>query len=112
MITRGRYGGPQRRRSARYEKRFRVTLEYEGKNHEIRTVNISEHGVLIPRRLPPPIGTQVKLTLSIKDETSVFEGIVIRHTACLVNGVKNTAIGINIPTPEYQEFVKDKILIA
>jgi hypothetical protein len=87
-------------------------LEYEGKSYEIRTVNVSKHGVLIPRRLPPPIGTRIRLTLSIKDETSVFEGIVIRHTACLFNGVTSTAIGIDIPTPEYQEFVKDKIFIA
>ena len=111
-MTRGRYGGPQRRRSARQEKRFRVILEYEDKSYEIRTVNVSEHGVLIPRRLPPAIGTRIRLTLSIKDETSVFEGVVIRHTACFVNGVKSTAIGIDIPTPEYQDFVKDKIFIA
>jgi len=60
VITRGRYGSPQKRRSPRHEKRFRVTLEYEGKSYEIRTINISEHGVLIPRRLPPPIGTHIK----------------------------------------------------
>ena len=112
MITRGRYGGPQKRRSPRHEKRFRVTLEYEGKNYEIRTINISEHGILIPRRLPPPIGTQIKLTLSIKEETSLFEGVVKRHTVCLLNGVKSTAIGIDISSPGYQEFVKDKILIV
>lgn len=111
-MTKGRYGGPQRRRSPRYEKRFRVTLEYEGKTYEIRTIDISEHGVLIPRRLPPPIGTHIKLTLSLRDETSIFEGVVIRHTLCLVNGVETVAIGIDISSLEYQEFVKDKILIA
>jgi len=42
----------------------------------------------------------------------LFEGVVIRHTACLINGVKSTAIGIDISSAGYQEFVKDKILIA
>lgn len=111
-MKKGRYGGPQRRRSPRYEKRFRVTLEYEGKTYEIRTIDISEHGVLIPRRLPPPIGTHIKLSLSLRDETSIFEGVVIRHTMCLVNGVETVGVGIDLSSPEYQEFVKDKILIA
>jgi hypothetical protein len=110
-MIKGRYGGPQRRRSPRYEKRFRVTLEYEGKTHEIRTIDISKHGVLIPRRLPPPIGTHIKLTLSLRNETSTFEGVVIRHTMCLVNGVETVGIGIDFSSLEYQEFVKDKILI-
>jgi hypothetical protein len=111
-MTEGRYGGHQRRRSPRYERRFRVTLEYEGKTYEIRTIDISNHGVLIPRRLPPPIGTHIKLTLSLRNETSTFEGVVIRHTMCLVNGVETVGIGIDFSSLEYQEFVKDKILIA
>ncbi|MBE0426345.1 MAG: PilZ domain-containing protein [Nitrospirae bacterium] len=111
-MIKGRYGGPQRRRSPRYEKRFRATLEYEGKIYEIRTIDISAHGVLIPRRLPPPIGTHIKLTLSLRDETSIFEGVVIRHAISFFNGVKTVCIGIDISSPEYQEFVKDKILIA
>jgi hypothetical protein len=111
-MTKGRYGGPEKRRSPRYDKKFRVLLEYEGQNHEIRTVDISEYGVLIPRRTPPPVGTRVKLTLTIRDEISTFEGVVIRHTKCLYNGVETVGIGIDFSSPEYQEFVKDKILIA
>ena len=111
-MTKGRYGGPERRRSPRYDRRFRVTLEYEGKTYEIRTIDISKHGVLIPRRIPPPIGTHIKLTLSLRDEISIFEGVVIRHTRCLVNGIESVGIGIDFSSLEYQEFVKDKILIA
>lgn len=111
-MTKGRYGGPERRRSPRYDKRFRVALEYEGKTYEIRTIDISKHGVLIPRRIPPPIGTHIKLTLSLRDEISIFEGVVIRHTRCLVNGIESVGIGIDFSSLEYQEFVKDKILIA
>jgi PilZ domain-containing protein len=111
-MTKGRYGGSERRRSPRYDRRFRVSLEYEGKNHEIRTIDISEYGVLIPRRMPPPIGTHIKLTLTIRDETSIFEGVVIRHTKCLINGVQTTGVGIDFFSPEYQDFVKAKILIA
>ena len=111
-MTKGRYGGPERRRGPRYGRRFRVSLEYEGKNHEIRTIDISERGVLIPRRMPPPIGTRIKLTLTIRDETSIFEGVVIRHAKCLVNGVQTTGVGIDFFSPEYQDFVRDKILIA
>jgi hypothetical protein len=87
-------------------------LEYEGKNHEIRTIDISDHGVLIPIRIPPPLGTHIKLTLTIRGETSIFGGVVIRHTKCLVNGVQTTGVGINILSPEYQDFVKNKISIA
>lgn len=108
-MAKGRFGGPERRRSPRYDMRFRVLLEYEGKTHEIRTIDISKHGVLIPRRIPPPIGTLVKLTLTIKDEISAFEGIVVRHTKCLVNGVQTVGVGIVFSSSEYQEFVKDKI---
>jgi len=108
----GRYGGPERRRSPRYDKRFRVILEYESKTHEIRTIDISKHGVLIPRRMPPPVGTHVKVTLTIGDETFTFEGIVRRHTKCLLDGVQTTSIGIDFSSPEYLEFVKDKILIT
>ena len=111
-MTKGRYGGPERRRSPRYDRRFRVTLEYEGKTYEIRTIDISKHGVLIPRRIPPLIGTHIKLTLSLRDEISIFEGVVIRHTRCLVNGIESVGIGIDFSSLEYQEFVKDKILIA
>lgn len=111
-MAKGRYGGSENRRSPRYDKRFRVLLEYEGKIHEIRTVDISECGVLIPKRIPPLIGTRVKLTLTIRDETSTFEGVVIRHSKCLVNGVETIGAGIEVSSPEYQEFVKDKILIA
>jgi hypothetical protein len=106
-----RYGGPERRRSPRYDKRFRALLEYEGKTHEIRTMDISEYGVLIPRRIPPSIGTRVQLTLTIRDEISTFQGVVVRHTKCLYNGVETIGIGIDFSSPEYQEFVKDKILI-
>jgi hypothetical protein len=111
-MTKGRYGGPQRRRSPRYEKRFRIELAYEGKTYEIRTNDISEHGILIPRRLPPPIGTHIKISLSLRDETSTFEGVVMRHTMCLVNGIETVCIGIDFSSPGYQEFVKNKILIA
>lgn len=111
-MTKGRYGGPDRRRSPRYDRRFRVLLEYQGKTHEIRTIDISEYGVQIPRRIPPPIGTRIKLTLTIRGETSIFEGVVIRHTKCLVNGVQSVGIGIDFSSPGYREFVKDKISIA
>ena len=111
-MPKGRYGGHEKRRSPRYDKRFRVLLEYEGKTYQIRTINISEHGVLIPRRMPPPIGTRIKLTLTIRDETSIFEGIVSRHTKCLVNSALTVSIGIDFSSPEYQDFVKDKILVT
>ena len=108
----GRYGGPDKRRSPRHDRRFMATMEYQGNIHEIRTIDISEHGVLIPKRIPPPIGTYVKLTLTIRDEASEFEGIVKRHTKCLVNGVESVGVGIDISSNEYREFVKNKILIA
>ena len=108
----GLHEGLEKRRSRRHDKRFQVILEYEGKIHEIRTIDISEHGVLIPKRLPPPVGTKVKLTLNIRDEISTFEGIVKRHTKCLVNGMQTTGVGIDFHSPEYEEFVKDKILIT
>lgn len=111
-MTHGRYGGPEKRRSPRYDKRFKVTLEYDGKTYKIRTVNISRHGVQLPRRNPPSVGSHVTLTITIKDEISIFEGIVIRHTNCLVSGMQTTAIGIDIISPGYDEFVKDKITIA
>ena len=59
-----------------------------------------------------PIGTSFKLTLTIRDESSIFDGVVIRHTKCLVNGVQTTGIGIDIISPEYQDFVRNKILIV
>ena len=111
MTAPGRYDGPERRRSPRHEKRFKAVLEYEGMSHDIRTINISHHGVLIPRRTPPPEGTAIKLTLTIRGETAVFEGVVARHTRCLVNGVQTTGIGIDFSSEKYHEFVKDKIII-
>jgi hypothetical protein len=112
MSAPGRYGGPERRRSSRHEKRFQAVLEYEDIAHEIRTINISLHGVLIPRRTPPPVGTPVRLTLIIRGERAVFDGTVARHTKCLVNGVLTTGMGIDISSEEYQQFVKDKIVIV
>jgi len=113
MIQRKRlHNGPEKRRSLRHEKRFQAILELEGGNHEVRTIDISKHGVLIPRRLPPPIGTNVKLTLKIRDEISTFDGVVKRHSRCLVNGVQTTGVGIDFSSPEYEDFVKDKILIT
>lgn len=113
MINRkGRYGGEDKRRSPRFEKRFVVTLEYEGTTHEIRTVDISENGVLIPKRLPPPVGTPVKITLTIRDATSVFEGVVMRLTRCLVSGAETTCMGIDIPSAAFREFVKNHIVIG
>ncbi|MHA2219487.1 MAG: PilZ domain-containing protein [Candidatus Hodarchaeales archaeon] len=88
-MRKGRYGGPDRRRSPRHEKKFKVILEYEGKTYDIRTINISRHGVLIPRRNPPSVGTHVKLTITIRDEISLFEGIVVRHEQSLVSGQNN-----------------------
>jgi hypothetical protein len=111
-MTQGRYGGSQKRRSPRYERRLKVALEYEGKTYENRTINISRHGVLIPRRNPPSVGSHVNLTMTIRNETSIFEGIVKRHADCLVSGVETTGIGIDIISPGYDEFVKDKITIA
>jgi len=111
-MTKGRYGGPDKRRSSRYDRRFQVTLEYEGKTYEVRTINISRHGVQLPRRNPPPVGSHVKLTITIRNETSIFEGIVKMHTTCLVNGVESIGMGIDIVSPGYDAFIKDKILIA
>ena len=108
-MAKGRYGGPEKRRSPRLDKRFKVTLEYEGNTYTIRTINISSNGVQLPRRNPPSIGTHVKLTITIKNETSIFEGIVERYTKCCVNGFKTTGIGIDIISPWYSEFVEDKI---
>lgn len=95
----GRYGGSDRRRGPRFPKRFMAAIEYEGKIHEIRTVNISEYGVLIPKRIPPPVGTRVKVYLTIRNEKAVFEGVVKRHTKCLVNKVQTNGIGIDISSP-------------
>ncbi len=112
MSASGRYSGPERRRSTRHEKRFQAVLVYEGTSHEIRTINISLHGVLIPRRTPPPVGTAVRLILAIRGEKAVFEGTVARHTKCMVNGVPTTGIGIDFSSEDYQKFVRDKIVIA
>ncbi|HYA14134.1 MAG TPA: PilZ domain-containing protein [Syntrophales bacterium] len=102
----GRYGGPEKRRSPRFPKRLVATIEYEGKVHEIRTIDISEEGALIPKRIPPPVGTRVKVCLTIRGETSAFEGVVKRHTKCRFNGVETVGVGIEFSLPEYQEFVK------
>ncbi len=110
--NKGLHGGTQKRRSARYDKKFQVKLEYEDAVHEVRTIDVSCHGVLIPRRTPPPIGTAVKLTLNIRGEVASFEGRVTRHTKCLVNGVQTTGIGIDFASAEYEEFVRDKIIIS
>lgn len=110
--SKGLHGGSQKRRSPRFEKKFQVKLEYEDTVHEVRSIDISCHGVLIPKRLPPPVGTAVKLTLNIRGETASFEGRVIRHTKCVVNGVQTTGIGIDFTTAEYAEFVRDKIIIS
>jgi hypothetical protein len=113
MIQRKRlHDGPEKRRSLRHDKKFQVKLEFAGGIYEVRTIDISKHGVLIPRRLPPPIGTNVKLTLKIRDEIATFEGVVKRHTKRLVNGVRTTGVGIDFSSPEYEAFVKDKILIT
>ena len=111
-MTQGRFGGPEKRRSTRHNKRFKVTFEYEGKTYQVRTCDISRHGVQLPRRNPPPIGSNIILNITIRDETSTFEGIVIRHTNCLVRGIQTTSIGIDIISTGYDEFVKDKITIA
>ena len=111
-MAKGWYGGQQKRRSPRYDKKLKTTLEYEGKTYEVRTINISRHGVQLPRRNPPSIGSHVKLNITIKDETSIFEGIVQRHTHYHVSGIQTTAIGIDIISPGYDEFVKDKIKIT
>jgi hypothetical protein len=111
-MTVSRYGGSDKRRSPRYDRRFMVTIGYEGNTHEIRTINISEHGVLIPKRVPVPIGSHVELTLTIRDETSIFEGVVKRLKKCFINGVETVCVGIDISSSEYQEFVKNNILIA
>ncbi len=108
----GRFGGPERRRSPRHGKRFRATLEFDGKVCEIRTIDISRHGVFIPRRLPPPVGTQVKVTIMLRDETCVFEGIVVRHAKCFAQGRKTSGAGIDFPSPEYEKFVRDKIILG
>lgn len=110
-MAKGRYGGPDNRKRPRYDKRFQVTLEYDGKTYEVRTINISRHGVQLPRRNPPSVGSHVKLTITIRNETSIFEGIVKMHTQCLVNGIETNGIGVDIISPGYDEFVKDKIII-
>lgn len=111
MTSRGRYGGPEKRRSPRYDKMFKVLLTYDGKTYQIRTVNISLDGVQLPRRIPPPVGTQVKLAITIREETAEFEGFVVRHAQCLVNGVKTASVGIEVPTPGYSEFVEKRIFL-
>ena len=105
-MTKGRFGGSEKRRSPRYDRRLSALLEYDGTTYVMRTIDISKHGVLIPRRMPPPIGTPVTLTLTIRDNRSIFEGIVKRHTKCLVNGVQTVGIGIDISSPDYLDFVK------
>jgi len=111
-MIKGRYGGPDKRRSLRHSKRLLATLEYEGKTHLNRTIDISKHGVLIPLRTPPPLESRVKLTLEIKGETSTFEGIVKRHTNCFVNGVKAIGVGILFLNPAYQQFVEGKFGVS
>lgn len=111
-MTKGRYGGPDKRRSPRHDRRFLATIEYESKTYEIRTIDISENGVLIPQRVSPPVGTHVKLTLAIRGETGIFEGVVKRHMECFVNGVETVCAGIDVSSSEYQAFVKNKISTA
>jgi len=111
-VTHVRYGGNESRRSHRQDRNVRVILEYQDYRSEIRTVDISENGVLVPRRLPPAIGTRVRITLIVGDTSSLFEGIVVRHTKCMVNHVQTTGVGIDIASPDYKTFVKDKILIS
>lgn len=105
------YGTPNRRRSRRHNKRFRALLKYDGRTSEIRTIDISEHGVLIPRRVPPPVGAAVTLTLVIRGDTAAFEGVVRRHTKRLVKGMPTTGVGIEFPSPGYRDFVRDRIVI-
>ncbi|HWR59832.1 MAG TPA: PilZ domain-containing protein [Thermodesulfovibrionales bacterium] len=107
----GRYGGTDKRRSPRHNRRFMATMEYKGKAHEIRTIDISEYGVLIPKRIPPPIGSCVKLTLTVKGEVYVFEGVVVRHIKRFVNGVESVGVGIDISSNDYRVFVKNNISI-
>jgi Tfp pilus assembly protein PilZ len=111
-MAKGWHGGTQKRRSPRHNKRIKVTLEHEGKTYEARIINISKHGVLLPRRNPPSIGSHVKLNIKIMNDTFIFEGIVVRHGNCVTNGVMTTGIGIDIISPGYDDFVKDKITIA
>jgi PilZ domain len=110
-MRKGMFGSPDKRRSPRYDRRFPLILEYGDKALEMRTLDISKHGVLIPMRMPPPVGSQVKVTLTIRNETSLFEGMVIRHTKSRVNGIRITAVGIDLSSPEYEEFIIGKILI-
>ncbi len=42
-MTIGRDGGAVRRRSQRYEKRFRIALEYEGKTYEVSSLFSKEY---------------------------------------------------------------------
>jgi hypothetical protein len=105
------YGTPNKRRSPRHNKRFRALLKHDGRIHEIRTIDISGHGVLIPRRVPPPVGAAVTLTLVIRGETAEFEGVVRRHTRRLVNGMPTTGVGIEFSSPEYARFVSERITI-
>ena len=108
-MNKARYGGPDKRRSLRHGKRLLATLEYEGKTHLNRTIDISKHGVLIPIRTPPPLESCVKLTLEIGGVTSTFEGIVKRHTHCFVNGAKAIGVGIVFLTPADQQFIEGKL---
>jgi len=93
-MAKGRYGDLEKRRSPRHPKKFIAKKEYEGKVHEIRTIDISEHGVLLPKRLPPSVGTHVKVFLTMRGEETSFTGIVKRHTKCLFNGVETVGVGI------------------
>jgi hypothetical protein len=102
----------EKRRSPRHERMFRAILEYHGKVCEIKTINISQHGVLFPIHPVPAIKTAVKLTLIVSGEPSVFEGMVKRHARCLSDGFETIGVGIEFLSPEYQEFVQDKIIIA
>jgi hypothetical protein len=76
------------RQSPWYDRSLRAILEYNSKVSEIKTINISQHGVLFPIRPAPEIGTEAKLTLIVGGEPSFFQGVVKRHARCLTDGVE------------------------
>ncbi len=103
---------PGKRQSPRYDRSLRAILEYNSKVYEIKTINISQHGVLFPTRPAPEIGTEAKLTLIVGGEPSFFQGVVKRHARCFTDGVETLVIGMEFLSREYQKFVQDKIIIA
>lgn len=69
----------QVRRHTQLDLRVKVSLQGIG---DFKAVNIREGGVMLESRDPPPVGTEVKLSMPLPgaEEPLEMTGLVIRHT--------------------------------